>query len=261
MGSRRWLAWRICLTRFLRGLGMTSLDLDSLSKYTSTSSSPSTTTVMLRLFLWYGRSSGVQSLTSSGKPSNTAFFKAEYSLSPLPTLAISAMVMAMSSSLHLLSTTSSTSEMWQALIAAPASLSVQNSLSSYSLNSSSSRFSYTHDMQSGVSFWSPGRYWILKLYLRVRSLKRYSLGLAMSAMSLLFIMGTRGSWSVVTRRLGHPRLNILALSRDRTTPRASPSIGAYLDSAPEHLLLPANTILNPSLQHLGAIVRAQSQYF
>merc|ERR1712082_24183 len=167
----------------------------------------------------------------------------------------------MSSSVHLLSMTSSTSEMWQALIAAPASLSVQTSSSSNSLISSSSRFSYTRDIQSGVSFWSPGRYWILKLYLRVRSLKRYSLGLVMSAMSLLFMMGTRGSWSVVTRRFRHPRVNILALSNDQTTPKASPSIGAYLDSAPEHLLLPANTILKPSLQHLGALARSQSQYF
>merc|ERR1712082_307275 len=167
----------------------------------------------------------------------------------------------MSSSVHLLSTTSSTSAMWQALIVAPTSLSVQTSLSSSSPNTSSSRFSYTRDMQSGVSFWSPGRYLILKLYLRVRSLKRYSLGLAMSTMSLLFMMGTRGSWSVVTRRFGHPKVNILALSRDQTTPNASPSIGAYLDSAPEHLLLPANTILKPSLQHLGALARSQSQYF
>merc|ERR1711905_67048 len=167
----------------------------------------------------------------------------------------------MASSWHLLMMTSSTSGTWQALITAPTSLSDQISSSLFSMNSFSSSFSCTRDMQSGVSFWSPGRYWILKLHLRVLSLNLYSLGLAMSAMSLLSMMGTRGSWSVVTSRLGHPRVNILALSSDQTTPKASPSIGAYLDSAPEHLLLPANTSLKPSLQHLGALASSQSQYF
>ena len=67
-------------------------------------------------------------------------------------------------------------------------------------------------------------------------------------------------WSLVTSMSGHS-VNILAFSSDQATPSASSSTGAYQDLAPEHFLLPAKTICQPSLQLHGALSRLQEHFF
>ena len=66
------------------------------------------------------------------------------------------------------------------------------------------------DMQSGVWFIFPGRYWILNINMRHFSLNLYSLWLGMSAMFLSPRMGMRDWWYTVPSRSGHPSVNILA---------------------------------------------------
>merc|ERR1712082_490753 len=86
-------------------------------------------------------------------------------------------------------------------------------------------------MQSGPTLNFPWRYWMSNLSLMHFSFSLYSLGLGMSARLLSPRMGMRDWWSTVTRRSGHPSVNILAFSSAQATPSASPSMGAYLDSA------------------------------
>ena len=57
-----------------------------------------------------------------------------------------------------------------------------------------------------------------------------------------------GLWSTAMVRFLHPRTKCLALSRASATASASPSTGAYLDSAACVNLLPTREIFQPCVQ-------------
>ena len=57
-----------------------------------------------------------------------------------------------------------------------------------------------------------------------------------------------GRWSTAMVRLVQPNTKCLALSKASATASASPSIGAYLDSAACVNLLPTRVIFHPDLQ-------------
>ena len=87
------------------------------------------------------------------------------------------------------------------------------------------------DRASLVRFRVPGMYVILNLYLSVRSFKFRSRGFAMSSRQRSLNSFSSGLWSTATIRSLHPRTKCLALSKASATANASPSTGAYRDSA------------------------------
>ena len=70
----------------------------------------------------------------------------------------------------------------------------------------------------------------------------------------------KGLWSTATIRFVHPKTKYLALSKAWTTANASPSIGAYRDSAGFVNRLPTSAIFQPDGQQKGFIF-VQMQYF
>ena len=101
---------------------------------------------------------------------------------------------------------------------------------------------------SGALFLTPGMCTILNWYRRVFSLRFLSLALLMWTRDLSPNIFRSGLWSTAMVRFLHPRTKCLALSRASTTASASPSIGAYLDSAACVNLLPTRVIFQPCLQ-------------
>ena len=88
-----------------------------------------------------------------------------------------------------------------------------------------------HERASLVRFLAPGMYTIRNRYLRVFSFRFLSRGFGMSSRQRSPKIFSSGLWSTATMRSLHPRTKCRALSRASTTARASPSMGAYLDSA------------------------------
>ena len=69
-----------------------------------------------------------------------------------------------------------------------------------------------------------------------------------------------GLWSTTTVRSGHPNEKCRVLLSASTTASASPSMGAYRDSAPGVKRLPISTTFQPDMQQNGR-TSAQSQCF
>ena len=95
---------------------------------------------------------------------------------------------------------------------------------------------------SRAVFLTPGMWTILKWYLRVFSFRFLSLVLQMWSRDRSPNILKNGLWSTATVRFLHPRTKCLALSRASATASASPSSGAYLDSAACVNLLPTRVI-------------------
>ena len=87
------------------------------------------------------------------------------------------------------------------------------------------------DKVSGALFLTPGMWTIRKLYLSVFSFRFLSLVLLMWSSDLSPKILRSGLWSTATVRFLQPSTKYLALSKASVTARASPSMGAYLDSA------------------------------
>ena len=87
------------------------------------------------------------------------------------------------------------------------------------------------DRASLVRFLVPGMYTILKRYLRVFSLRFLRRGFGMSSRFRSPNSFSSGLWSTATVRSRHPSTKCLARSSASATARASPSTGAYRDSA------------------------------
>ena len=104
------------------------------------------------------------------------------------------------------------------------------------------------DRVSGALFLTPGMWTILKRYRNVFSFRFLSLVLLMLSRDLSPKILRSGWWSTAIVRFLHPRTKCLALSRASATASASPSIGAYLDSAACVNLLPTRVIFHPCLQ-------------
>ena len=98
------------------------------------------------------------------------------------------------------------------------------------------------DKVSGALFFTPGTWTILKRYRKVFSFRFLSLVLVMLSRDLSPNILRSGLWSTAIVRFLHPRTKCLALSRASATASASPSIGAYLDSAAWVNLLPTRVI-------------------
>ena len=109
------------------------------------------------------------------------------------------------------------------------------------------------DIASAAWFFAPGKYIIWKLYLSVCSLILRSRLLGMSFRHRSDNILSRGLWSTATISLGHPSTKYLVFSKLSATARASPSIGAYLDSAGWVKRLPIRVVFQPVLQHSGVI--------
>ena len=92
---------------------------------------------------------------------------------------------------------------------------------------------------------------MIKRHIRVLCLRRNKRGLAISSGVRSPNNLRRGMWSVMMIRLSHPWVKYLVCSRDQPMASASPSTGAYLDSADLRKREPANVILHPSSQQLG----------
>ena len=116
-------------------------------------------------------------------------------------------------------------------------------------------------MQFGASFSFPGEILDVEAEPLALLLEPVQPGLEMTAKLLSPKMGMSDCWSTVTKRSGHPNVNVLAFSNNQGSPNASPSIGAYLVLAPEHFLLPAKMICQPSGQHFGTFSREHLQFF
>ena len=95
---------------------------------------------------------------------------------------------------------------------------------------------------------------------RVLCLMLNSLGLSISSSVLSPSSFTRGLWSVTTSRSLHPKVKYRVCSNAHAIASASPSTGAYLDSAGFRKRDPASVIFQPSSQQLGVEVE-QSQCF
>ena len=97
------------------------------------------------------------------------------------------------------------------------------------------------------------------MYLSVFSFIRKRRGFMILLRSLSLRILTSGWWSVATMRFGQPIMNVWHFWSDQATAVASPSMGAYLDSASVQNLLPAKTSFQPSWQHIGALSRGHLQ--
>ena len=75
----------------------------------------------------------------------------------------------------------------------------------------------------------------------------------MSSRALSARSFSSGLWSTATIKFSQPSTKWRALSKASATARASPSMGAYLDSAACVNLLPTRVIFHPSLQQKGLI--------
>ena len=85
-------------------------------------------------------------------------------------------------------------------------------------------------------------------------------GLGVSSRARSPSTSSSGLWSTTTVRFGHPNVKCRVLLRASTTASASPSMGAYHDSAPCVKRLPISTTFQPDLQQNGR-ASAQSQCF
>ena len=83
-------------------------------------------------------------------------------------------------------------------------------------------------------------------------------GLRMSSRARSSSTFSSGLWSTTTVRSGHPNVKCRVLLRASTTASASPSMGAYRDSALCVKRLPNSTTFQPDLQQNGR-ASAQSQ--
>ena len=108
-------------------------------------------------------------------------------------------------------------------------------------------------MASAAPLSFPGTCTTSNLQRRVFCLKLRILGLSMSPSSLSPRIFSRGLWSTATVSLSLPRVKWRVFWRAQATARASPSTGAYLDSAPVVNLLPARTTFHPVLQQPGTL--------
>ena len=113
---------------------------------------------------------------------------------------------------------------------------------------------------SGVLFLTPGMWTILRWYRRVFSFKLQSLVLLMLSRDRSPKILRSGLWSTAMVRLVQPNTKCLALSKASATASASPSIGAYLDSAACVNLLPTRVIFQPGLQQKRSL-EGQEQCF
>ena len=95
------------------------------------------------------------------------------------------------------------------------------------------------EFASGAFCLRPGIWMMENLYGSVFSLSDSSLSFLMSPSYRLLRTPSSGLWSVATTKLSQPRTKCRADSSPYTTANASPSIGAYLDSAGCVNLLPA----------------------
>ena len=112
----------------------------------------------------------------------------------------------------------------------------------------------------GALFLTPSMWTILKWYLRVFSFRFLSLVLQMWSKDLSPNIFKSGVWSTAMVKCLHPRTKCLALSRASATASASPSIGAYLDSAACVNLLATRVIFQPCLQQKKSL-EGQKQCF
>merc|ERR1712127_559614 len=108
------------------------------------------------------------------------------------------------------------------------------------------------DMASATRCSFPGTWITVNLQRRVFCLRFKILGFSMSPSSLSPRIFSRGLWSTATTSISLPRVKCRVFWRAHATARASPSTGAYLDSAPVVNLLPARTVFQPLEQHPGA---------
>ena len=107
------------------------------------------------------------------------------------------------------------------------------------------------EVASAARFDFPGIWTILKCHGNVRCFSRNSLVFVISSRVRSPNIFTKGLWSVTTSKLSHPCVKKRVCSKPHATARASPSIGAYLDSAPERKREPARTMRHPSSQQSG----------
>ena len=103
-------------------------------------------------------------------------------------------------------------------------------------------------------FFMPFMYWILNEYGKIFSLKWSSLGFENSRNDLSPNIFRRGWWSTMIVNIGDPNKNSLAFSKAHATAKASPSIGAYFDSAGVKNRLWQKASFQPSAQHVGILL-------
>ena len=104
------------------------------------------------------------------------------------------------------------------------------------------------ERESGALFFTPGMCVILNLYRKVFSLRLRRRALLIASRDLSPKILSKGRWSTAMVRLWQPSTKCLALSSASATARASPSMGAYRDSAGWVKRLPTSVIFHPSLQ-------------
>ena len=116
------------------------------------------------------------------------------------------------------------------------------------------------DMVSDALFLAPGMCTMRNLYRSVFSLRFRSRELLIFSSDLSPKILSRGLWSTAIIRFSQPRTKCLDLSNASATARASPSIGAYLDSAEWVKRLPTRVIFHPDLQQ-NRLVSGHEQCF
>ena len=100
----------------------------------------------------------------------------------------------------------------------------------------------------------------MNLYRSVFSLRLRSREFGISSRDLSLNNFNSGLWSTATIKFAHPSTKYLALSKAWTTASASPSTGAYRDSAGFVNRLPTSAIFQPDGQQNGFMI-VQVQYF
>lgn len=104
------------------------------------------------------------------------------------------------------------------------------------------------ERESGARFLTPGMCIMEKRYFNVFSLRLLSLLFVIWSSVLSPKIRSSGLWSTATVRSWQPKTKCLDFSRASATASASPSMGAYLDSAGWVNRLPTRVTLQPSLQ-------------
>ena len=116
------------------------------------------------------------------------------------------------------------------------------------------------EMASAAAWRTPGMWTIRKRYRSDFSLRLRRRVFGMSFRERSPRVLRRGLWSTAAMRSDHPMTKWRALSKASITARASPSIGAYQDLAPDVKRLPTRVIFQPGLQQNG-LIDVQEQCF